>query len=189
MAALRGSCLCGGVQFELPESFEARAFCHCASCKKLSGGVGTANGRLRSEEVTILEGEELLRTYQPEEGTAKTFCSVCGSNLFGGGWPDSEQASIRLSAIDDPLPATPGPVDPVGTERVALEASEQVVEDLLADPPAAPRRELHPFAVAGQVAGLLQPAGEVVERLEIAQAVVAEQVTDLVAVDGGQVGR
>ena len=98
--ALRGSCQCGGVRFEVPDHFEPRAFCHCATCKKLSGGVGTANGRLRSEEVTIVEGEELLRTYQPEEGTAKTFCSVCGSNLFGGGWPESEHASIRLSAID-----------------------------------------------------------------------------------------
>ncbi len=107
MAALRGSCLCGGVQFEVPETFEARTFCHCASCKKLSGGVGTANGRVRGDEVTILEGEELLRTYQPEEGSAKTFCSVCGSNLFGGGWPESDQASMRLSAIDSPLDTQP----------------------------------------------------------------------------------
>ena len=105
--ALRGSCQCGGVRFEVPDTFEARTFCHCATCKKLSGGGGTANGRVRSEEVAILAGEDLLRTYQPDEGTAKTFCSVCGSNLFGGGWPESEQASVRLSAIDDPLPSGP----------------------------------------------------------------------------------
>src|SRR6266542_931169 len=107
MAALRGSCQCRGVQFELPESFEARTFCHCTTCKKLSGGVGTANGRIHSDEVNLLEGEELLRTYQPEEGSAKTFCSVCGSNLFGGGWPESAQASVRLSAIDSPLDTQP----------------------------------------------------------------------------------
>jgi hypothetical protein len=101
--ALHGSCLCGGVRFELPDDFEPRAFCHCASCKKLSGGAGTANGRIASDRVTIVAGEELLRTYQPAEGTAKTFCSVCGSNLFGGGWPESDRASVRLSAIDDPL--------------------------------------------------------------------------------------
>jgi hypothetical protein len=97
--ALRGSCQCGGVRFEVPDEFEARSFCHCTTCKKLSGGVGTANGRVASDQVRILQGEELLRTYQPEEGSAKTFCSVCGSNLFGGGWPESEQASVRLSAI------------------------------------------------------------------------------------------
>jgi hypothetical protein len=105
--ALRGSCQCGGVRFEVPDEFEARSFCHCTTCKKLSGGVGTANGRVASDQVRILQGEELLRTYQPEEGSAKTFCSVCGSNLFGGGWPESDQASVRLSAIDDPLPGRP----------------------------------------------------------------------------------
>jgi hypothetical protein len=105
--ALHGSCLCGGVQFELPDDFEPRAFCHCTSCKKLSGGVGTTNGRIASDRVTIVAGEELLRTYQPAEGTAKTFCSVCGSNLFGGGWPESDRASVRLSAIDDPLQGRP----------------------------------------------------------------------------------
>ena len=104
---LRGSCQCGGVRFELRDTFEPRSFCHCTTCKKLSGGVGTANGRVRSDEVEILEGMELLRTYQPEEGSAKTFCSVCGSNLFGGGWPESDQASVRLPAIDDPLPGAP----------------------------------------------------------------------------------
>ena len=105
--ALSGSCQCGGVRFEVPADFEPRSFCHCTTCKKLSGGVGTANGRVRSDEVTILAGMELLRTYQPVEGSAKTFCSVCGSNLFGGGWPESEYASVRLPAIEDLLAGRP----------------------------------------------------------------------------------
>ena len=32
----------------------------------------------------------------------KTFCSKCGSNLFGAGWPKSEFTSVRLSALDEP---------------------------------------------------------------------------------------
>jgi hypothetical protein len=105
--ALHGSCLCGGVRFELPDGVVPRSFCHCASCKKLSGGTGTANGRIASDEVRIVAGEDLLRTYQPPEGSAKTFCTRCGSNLFGGGWPESEHASVRLSAIDDPVEGRP----------------------------------------------------------------------------------
>jgi hypothetical protein len=83
------------------------SYCHCTNCKKLSGGGGTANGRARTAAIRVLEGESLLRTYQPSEGTAKTFCSVCGSNLFGGGWPESEQASVRLSAIDSRIDQKP----------------------------------------------------------------------------------
>lgn len=107
MANLHGSCLCGEVRFEVTEPFEGVSACHCTSCKKISGGVGTVSGRLRTAAITILEGEELLRTYQPAEGVAKTFCSQCGSNLFGGGWPTSERASVRLSALDDPFDRKP----------------------------------------------------------------------------------
>jgi hypothetical protein len=107
MAELRGSCLCGGVRFEVTGPFATVTYCHCASCKKLSGGAGTVNGRARTEAIRVLEGEELLRTYQPSEGTAKTFCSACGSNVFGGGWPKSETASVRLTAIDTELDQRP----------------------------------------------------------------------------------
>jgi hypothetical protein len=102
MTVLTGVCLCGAVRFEVDGPFERVSQCHCTSCKKISGGVGTASGRARSSDIRIVEGEELLRTYQPAEGSAKTFCRVCGSNLFGGGWPHSERCSVRLSALEPP---------------------------------------------------------------------------------------
>jgi hypothetical protein len=107
MSDHQGSCLCGGVRFEVTEPFMTVTYCHCASCKKLSGGAGTVNGRTRREAIRVLEGRELLRTFQPDEGTAKTFCSVCGSNVFGGGWPESETASVRISAVDSPFDRRP----------------------------------------------------------------------------------
>lgn len=103
MAAMSGSCWCGAVEFTVAERFSNLSFCHCTSCKRISGGVGTANGRARSDWIEVTQGRELLTTYQPDEGSAKTFCSVCGSNLFGGGWPQSEECSVRLSAIDEGL--------------------------------------------------------------------------------------
>ena len=107
MATLRGSCLCGGVEFELAEAPETLRYCHCESCKKLSGSIGTVNGRVPSNAIRILEGKELLQTFQPAEGSAKTFCRTCGSNLFGGGWPNSATTSVRASALDDPFEARP----------------------------------------------------------------------------------
>jgi hypothetical protein len=105
--SMKGSCWCGGVAFEVAQPFVTASFCHCASCKRISGGVGTANGRARTEWIEVTKGRELLTTYQPDEGSAKTFCSRCGSNLFGGGWPDSEHTSVRLSAIDEGLEQRP----------------------------------------------------------------------------------
>jgi hypothetical protein len=107
VAELEGTCLCGGVRFEVTEPFVAVTQCHCASCKKISGGAGTVSGRARTSAIRILAGEELLRTYQPSDGSAKTFCSTCGSNLFGGGWPASELSAVRLSALSTPFDRRP----------------------------------------------------------------------------------
>jgi hypothetical protein len=104
----RGSCLCGGVQFEVVDPPDSVRYCHCTSCKKLSGGGGTANLRVAPSAIRILEGEELLQSFEPPGGSAKTFCRTCGSNLFGGGWPDSEYCSVRVPMIDDPVDAHPG---------------------------------------------------------------------------------
>src|SRR5919201_5039753 len=107
MSAMRGSCWCGAVRFEVREPFISLNFCHCTSCKRISGGVGTANGRARTEWINVREGRELLTSYQPDEGSAKTFCSRCGSNLFGAGWPEREYVSVRLPAIDTPFEGRP----------------------------------------------------------------------------------
>jgi ADP-ribosyl-[dinitrogen reductase] hydrolase len=95
------------VKFEVSEAPETLRYCHCESCKKLSGGAATVNGRVPSSSIRILEGEDLLQSFQPAEGSAKTFCMSCGSNLFGGGWPDSPTASVRATAIDDAFAARP----------------------------------------------------------------------------------
>jgi hypothetical protein len=96
---LEGSCLCGGVRFEVTEEFRRTSFCHCEFCKRISGSYGTVSGRASTDSIHVLEGDELLTSYTPDGGSAKTFCSVCGSNLFGGGWPESETASVRLSSF------------------------------------------------------------------------------------------
>ena len=104
---LSGSCLCGRVRFEVTEPFDRVTQCHCASCKKLSGGGATANARVRSDSIRVLEGQELLRTYQPDEGSAKTFCGNCGANMFGGGWPESEVCSVRVTTFGPEFDARP----------------------------------------------------------------------------------
>ena len=105
--SMSGSCHCGAVRFEVTEDFSAVRICHCTTCKKLSGGAGTTNGRARTDTIRVVAGEELIRTYQPDEGSSKSFCSQCGSNLFGGGWPESEFSSVRISAIDSPFDRKP----------------------------------------------------------------------------------
>jgi hypothetical protein len=103
MATLTGSCLCGGVRFELTDMPDALSVCHCTSCKKLSGGAATVNAGVPPSAIRILTGKDLLQSYEPPGGSAKTFCMSCGANLFGGGWPDTERASVRVTTLEAPV--------------------------------------------------------------------------------------
>lgn len=50
----------------------------------------------------LLVGADLLTVFRPDGGgMAKVFCRVCGSSLFGGEWPDGDEVSVRLGALDD----------------------------------------------------------------------------------------
>jgi hypothetical protein len=102
VASVRGSCLCGGVQFTVELPFIVSNHCHCTTCQKSSGTGHTTSARATPRQISFQQGKDLLRSFQPAPGQGnKTFCSVCGSNLFGGQWPDGEYVSVRLSALDD----------------------------------------------------------------------------------------
>jgi hypothetical protein len=97
---VRGSCLCGGVQFELTAPLTRANHCHCSRCRKESGAFGLTNGRVPREGFRLLAGEELLTVYRPGDGAVKVFCSVCGASLFGGDWPGGEKITVRFGALD-----------------------------------------------------------------------------------------
>jgi len=100
MEPLTGGCLCGGVRFELTEPFRRASHCHCSRCRRHSGTFGLTQGRVPRDGFRLVGGADLVRVYRPEGGMAKAFCSVCGSSLFGGTWPDGPEVSIRFGALD-----------------------------------------------------------------------------------------
>src|SRR3954469_3734741 len=102
MTTVSGSCLCGGVRFEVDLPFRRANHCHCEFCRKHSGTFGLTQGRIPREQFRLLAGEELIRAYRPPDGgKGKAFCGECGSSLFGGDWPEGDEVSIRLGSFDD----------------------------------------------------------------------------------------
>ena len=58
--AVSGSCLCGGVRFEVEPPFRRANHCHCSRCRKHSGAFGGTQGRVPREGFRLLQGEELI---------------------------------------------------------------------------------------------------------------------------------
>ena len=99
MAGLTGGCLCGGVRFELTEPPAAASYCHCTRCQRRTGTAASAQVRIVPGSLRVLEGEALVRSYQPPDGFAKSFCSVCGSALWSVD-PEGNVSGVRLGAFD-----------------------------------------------------------------------------------------
>jgi hypothetical protein len=97
--ATTGSCLCGGVRFELSEPATAAGYCHCTRCQKRTGGGSSLQARIDASIFRLVQGEELVKCWQPPDGFAKCFCRECGSHLFSRS-PDGTQMSIRFAAFD-----------------------------------------------------------------------------------------
>jgi hypothetical protein len=88
------------VAFEVELPFRRANVCHCSRCRKHSGGPGLVQGRVTRERFRLLRGAELIRSFHPQGGRTKAFCSVCGSSLFGGDWPAGDEVSVRFGALD-----------------------------------------------------------------------------------------
>lgn len=81
---MHGSCLCGGVRFELDRAVGPFELCHCSRCRKTSGSAFVAGLGVRVEDFHLRAGAELVRRYEapiveqpPPYRVA--FCSRCGS--------------------------------------------------------------------------------------------------------------
>ncbi len=97
---LTGGCLCGGVRFEVTEPLVSSGYCHCTRCQRRTGTGASASGRIVPGSLRIQSGDELIRSYAPEDGFLMVFCSGCGSALWSQSPDDPEVISVRLGAFD-----------------------------------------------------------------------------------------
>jgi len=73
-----GSCLCGGVTFEVDE-IPLVINCHCSHCRKAHGAAFATIGNVPEQAFRFLTGEELVETFASPN--LRNFCRVCGANL------------------------------------------------------------------------------------------------------------
>lgn len=106
---ITGSCLCGGVRFEIAEAAGPFELCHCSRCRKASGSAFFAGLGVRTEDFRLLAGRELIHSYEApilERPPAyrKSFCSRCGSPVPD---PASTWFEIPAGLLDDDPGARP----------------------------------------------------------------------------------
>jgi hypothetical protein len=101
MPTVRGSCLCGGVKFEIDGPLLRPLNCHCTFCRKQQGAAFRSRARVRRGNFKWLQGEELLTYYEATPGYRRGFCRICGSPIVNRAEPHSPLAQHNPQSLDE----------------------------------------------------------------------------------------
>src|SRR2546427_1099567 len=82
----KGSCLCGGVAFEIDGRLTPMQYCHARRCRKATGSAFAAELAALAADFRWTRGEDLITIYEAPllrdpPPYRHAFCGICGSPL------------------------------------------------------------------------------------------------------------
>jgi ADP-ribosyl-[dinitrogen reductase] hydrolase len=83
---VKGSCLCGGVEFEIDGKLTPIQLCHARRCQKFTGSAFSPELAAKKSRLRWIRGEDLITEYEAPllrepPPLRRAFCRVCGSPL------------------------------------------------------------------------------------------------------------
>ena|SRR3974390_2595937 len=80
--SLTGRCMCGAVRYKVTDSFHYAMFCHCSNCRRTTGSAFKPFAGIPREQLSILQGDPHVFTYQEGGPNFDVHCRRCGSLLY-----------------------------------------------------------------------------------------------------------
>lgn len=100
MRGMRGSCLCGAIQYEANGLTGPIVHCHCITCQKVHSAAFATTGRVKRMDFRWLKGEDKLGSFGSSPGKPRWFCRHCGSHLMAK-WVGRPEVILRVVSLDD----------------------------------------------------------------------------------------
>jgi hypothetical protein len=101
-----GSCFCGAVRYEVTGPAIVVCICHCASCRRITGGAFVPWATYPTDHFTVTAGQ--LQTLESSAGVTRGHCARCGSSLTYRHAARPQEIDVTLASLGDPpdLPPT-----------------------------------------------------------------------------------
>lgn len=105
---ITGQCLCGSVQYQITGELPTRdgnillpVYCHCKMCQRATGSSFLVGTMVPDAQFNLKSGHDLITRYESSVGVFRSFCKVCGSNLFFEANAEPNQRYVSLGAMDN----------------------------------------------------------------------------------------
>lgn len=97
---MKGSCLCGAVEYEIDSIDMPIGHCHCQTCRKAHAAAFATTAGVLREHFRWLRGDEARSSFESSPGKLRHFCSKCGSHLVAERL-QQPHVIVRVATLDD----------------------------------------------------------------------------------------
>jgi hypothetical protein len=102
---LMGGCACGEVRYRLATAPFDAAYCHCQTCRRISGAPVLAYASVPTGAFILLAGAP--RSHRSSSFGTRTFCPACGTHLTMQVDDQPDVVDFTLASLDDPAAVEP----------------------------------------------------------------------------------
>ncbi len=97
---MKGSCLCGEIEYEVSELDSPIQHCSCKTCRKAHAAAFNTAAGVSHENFHWVKGESTLSKFESSPGKLRYFCSKCGTHLIKTKKGTSTLV-LRVATLDD----------------------------------------------------------------------------------------
>jgi hypothetical protein len=103
MSKIKGSCMCGNVEYSSAAEPIAQAVCHCLDCQKQTGSAFSIVIGLLEADLTISGPSHttVVTVGDTGEQTFRHFCNNCGSPIYSQPTAYPGIAFLKVGTLDD----------------------------------------------------------------------------------------
>ncbi|WP_432473011.1 GFA family protein [Amphritea sp. HPY] len=96
---IKGSCLCGKVNYSITGKVGDIVHCHCQTCRKAHGSAFSSVAAVQDSDFE-LSGAEHLNHFESSPGKQRYFCLNCGTQIYAKR-ENTPHIILRLGSLDN----------------------------------------------------------------------------------------
>ena len=101
MQNITGSCHCQKIKFSVPKKLNDVKYCHCNTCRKLSGTAYSVVSLVDNQNFKFISGQEHLMHYRSSPHKKRVHCKTCFSPIYVELDTHPNDKRIRLGSLDE----------------------------------------------------------------------------------------
>lgn len=111
---IKGSCLCGDINYQITGKVGEIVHCHCETCRKAHGSAFSSVAAVDDKDFDI-QNASGLGSFESSKGKVRYFCLNCGTQIYAKR-DDTKHVILRLGSLDD---------DPMSSEKNHIWVSQK----------------------------------------------------------------